>query len=961
MTKLSRLMILASAVILGTGLAGAQCTPGWDPLLGKLTCPPGVGGGSSGNATTINGAIPAGTIASWDISGSPSGSISVDVWKRAGAIPTSGQKISASAPLALSSSQLAQNGSIAGWTTSVAIGDVFGFSVASASTVTKVVGQVFCVGAGTGSLTGTGTVQSVSLTGTANQLTVTGASPVTTTGGWTISFPTNMTLPGNTTGTFIGNLTGTASGNLVSGGPLGTPSSGVATNLTGLPVSTGISGLGTGVATFLATPSSANLAAAVTGETGSGAVMFGTGPTATSLTLGDVTGSTQCLHVNSSGVISGSGADCGVSAGTVTVVGGGSLTSTALVSGGGSQTLQTPSSAATLDSSGNIAATSFTTTSGGTAGYLQIGQGTAPALGTTAIQFVAPVSVTSYQFIEPSAAGDGVLLNANSSNTVTQSFVGTTGTNTFVRNTSPTLVTPVLGVATATSINGLTITSSTGTFTLTNGKTLSVAKSLTLDGTDSTTLTFPSTSQTIPGMNQTNTGGSSLTWDMSAATGSNALRVPVKASITTTANGSFGYDSTTNMLHAAQAAGDAMVPQFTNAPANNDCAKWTVSGSNYKLDTVGSACLGLGSATNGQVLVNSSGSVAGVTRSGNGNIASATGSLTNGDCVSIDASGNFVDAGGPCSVGGGGGTVSSATGGQMTSYATTGTTVTGNANMTFSGGNFTMGVAGATVGTLAFANATSGTIKFTPTTGALGSAVLTLPATTGNIPSIAGSLAVSSGKTLTSLKTLTLDGTDSTTMTFPGTSQTIPGMNQANTAGASMTWDLSAGSVTAAFKLPTAGGAAPTTDGFEAFDSTAHLPAWGSNGSTFKPMTARYYGGAVGSTVAGATALTTGLVAYSPPVPDACKITGFMIQISPADTATVKFWKVASGTALPAVGNNISSSGVQITTGTLLESTTTSDFTGLTVAAGDVFAITDTAIGGTATYLSAAILCSRIQ
>ena len=37
--------------------------------------------------------------------------------------------------------------------------------------------------------------------------------------------------------------------------------------------------LGTNVATFLATPTSANLAAAVTNETGSGALVFGTSPT----------------------------------------------------------------------------------------------------------------------------------------------------------------------------------------------------------------------------------------------------------------------------------------------------------------------------------------------------------------------------------------------------------------------------------------------------------------------------------------------------------------------------------------------------------------------------------------------------------------------------------------------------------------------------------------------------------
>jgi hypothetical protein len=66
---------------------------------------------------------------------------------------------------------------------------------------------------------------------------------------------------------------------------LGTPTSGTLTTCTGLPVATGLSGLGAGVATFLATPSSANLATAVTGETGTGALVFGTSPTIGSPTL----------------------------------------------------------------------------------------------------------------------------------------------------------------------------------------------------------------------------------------------------------------------------------------------------------------------------------------------------------------------------------------------------------------------------------------------------------------------------------------------------------------------------------------------------------------------------------------------------------------------------------------------------------------------------------------------------
>jgi hypothetical protein len=90
---------------------------------------------------------------------------------------------------------------------------------------------------------------------------------------------------------------------------LGTPTSATLTNATGLPISTGVSGLGTGVATFLATPSSANLASAVTDETGSGALVFGTAPTiasanlTTALTLTGASGTSgQVLTSGGSGV-----------------------------------------------------------------------------------------------------------------------------------------------------------------------------------------------------------------------------------------------------------------------------------------------------------------------------------------------------------------------------------------------------------------------------------------------------------------------------------------------------------------------------------------------------------------------------------------------------------------------------------------------------------------------------------
>lgn len=83
---------------------------------------------------------------------------------------------------------------------------------------------------------------------------------------------------------------------------IGTPSAGTLTNCTGLPIDagtygtlpasrggTGITALGTNVATFLQTPTSANLAAALTDETGTGANVFATSPTLVTPTIGVAT------------------------------------------------------------------------------------------------------------------------------------------------------------------------------------------------------------------------------------------------------------------------------------------------------------------------------------------------------------------------------------------------------------------------------------------------------------------------------------------------------------------------------------------------------------------------------------------------------------------------------------------------------------------------------------------------
>jgi hypothetical protein len=126
-----------------------------------------------------------------------------------------------------------------------------------------------------------GTVTSVGGTGTVNGITLTG----------TVTSSGNLTLGGTLANV---DLTSQVTGTLpIANGGTGSTSTtyvDLTTNVTGtLPVAnggTGITSFGSGVADFLGTPSSANLATAVTDETGSGALVFATSPTLVTPALG---------------------------------------------------------------------------------------------------------------------------------------------------------------------------------------------------------------------------------------------------------------------------------------------------------------------------------------------------------------------------------------------------------------------------------------------------------------------------------------------------------------------------------------------------------------------------------------------------------------------------------------------------------------------------------------------------
>jgi hypothetical protein len=201
---------------------------------------------------------------------------------------------------------------------------------------------------------------------------------------------------------------------------LGTPTSGTLTNCTGLPVSTGISGFGTGIAAALATSTGSPGAPVIDGGA-LGTPSSGDLVNCTGLPLSGVTGTLPVAN-GGTGATAATGTGNVVLASSPTLVTPniGAATATSLTTGSVFGTLQS------LSGPGAVDLTSFTTafTSSGTGDALTLADGAAGQLKT--IVYVAQIAGADTGILTPANLGNGTTITFNNvGDSVQLQFIGT--------------------------------------------------------------------------------------------------------------------------------------------------------------------------------------------------------------------------------------------------------------------------------------------------------------------------------------------------------------------------------------------------------------------------------------------------------------------------------------------------------------------------------------------------------
>lgn len=196
----------------------------------------------------------------------------------------------------------------------------------------------------------------------------------------------------------------------------------------------------------------------------------------------------------------------------------------------------------------------------------------------------------------------GLPIVAGTTGTLTVARGGTgvttsTGTGSVVLSTSPALVTPTLGAATATSINKVALTApATGaTITIVDGKTFTVNHSLTLAGTDSTTMTFPTTNAVIARTDAAQTFTGNQTFSGAFIQGVQSLSGPGAVNITQPVT-KFTSTATGNALTLADGVeGQIKTIVYVAEAAGADTGILTPSnlgaGTTITFNNVGDACV----------------------------------------------------------------------------------------------------------------------------------------------------------------------------------------------------------------------------------------------------------------------------------------------------------------------------------------------------------------------------------